>query len=173
MSMYTKAKKGFTLVELILYLAILAILLPITAFLLLNLQEGAVKARAIRTVSQNGRFAFAQMQLAVRNADTITSPSVGATSSSLVLVTDDPATNPTSFFVSGTRLMIQEGSSASAVLTELGVQITDLQFQNVSPTGTSGTLRMQFSVSPTSASGNPAYTAGQQFWGTSAIRKRL
>ena len=93
--------RGFTLIELLLYTSIVgSLLLAITGFFGLVL-ESRVKNQTIIEVDQQGMAALERITQTIRNASSITSPSTGATGSSLTLAMPTAGINPTIFDISG------------------------------------------------------------------------
>ena len=102
-------KKGFTLVELILYVAIGSIvLLVITSFFQTNLSSRA-KIKAISEVDQQGTQIMQTIVQTILNAEDINSPSIGTSASSLSLDVVEVANNPTIFNNISTYIYLSEG----------------------------------------------------------------
>lgn len=123
-----KAQAGFTLMELLLYSAILGVIsLALVGFLgeiyryYYNVQ---FKAR----VSQNLRFVSQIIEQAVRQAQKINS----ASGSTLSLAMNDSSKNPTVFGLENGRIYKQEGSGAKQYLTAQNVEVTNLDFSYLS-----------------------------------------
>ncbi|MBT6067808.1 prepilin-type N-terminal cleavage/methylation domain-containing protein, partial [bacterium] len=88
-------KKGFTLVELILYVAIGSIiLLIITSFFQTNLSSRA-KVKSITEVDQQGAYLMQTITQTIVNAEAINSPSIGTSATTLSLDVVDVADDPT------------------------------------------------------------------------------
>src|SRR3989344_8835546 len=83
--------KGFTLIELILYIAIVGIFISGAILFAWDIIYGRVRSNAQQQVSQNLRLAGKRMIYEIRNASDVNSISA----SSLSLALTDPARNPT------------------------------------------------------------------------------
>lgn len=61
-----QTKLGFTLIELIIYIAIVAIILAISSDFAWNIIQGDIKTTSLREVQQNGRFSMEKITRAIR-----------------------------------------------------------------------------------------------------------
>ena len=81
-----KKEKGFSLLELLIYIALLSILMTVIAGVFISVNRGRGQAEAVSEVNSNLRFAFEKISQDLRFADSVTTPSsAGATSTSLVV----------------------------------------------------------------------------------------
>jgi len=133
-------QKGFTLIELILYIAIISIFITGTILFAWDIIHASVKSDTHREVSQNLRLASMRIAHEIRNASGInSSPSLPG--SSISLTNTDPLKNPTIIDVSSGRIRIGQGNSGSCpssspcFLTSNNVTVTSLQFTDLSSAG--------------------------------------
>jgi hypothetical protein len=97
-------QKGYTLIELLLYVAIIGgLLISVTMFYGVTL-NARVKSQSISEVEQQGALALDYITQTIRNATSITAPAAGATGSSLTLVVPTGVLSPTTFNTPGTVL---------------------------------------------------------------------
>jgi Tfp pilus assembly protein PilW len=137
---------GFTLIELVIYIAILSlVLVSITGFFL-NTTAGNMKESSYQEVQQNGRFVMTKITQETKKAIGINSPAAGSSNNSLSLVMSDQNLNPTIFDLSGGKIRITQGSSAPIELTTDQVVVNSLQFTNLSYSGTPGTVRAEINM---------------------------
>jgi len=108
-----QSERGFTLVEVLLYLAISSIILGIISFFVFMMLETRVKNQTILEVEQQGLFVMQTISRTIRNAESINSPSVGASADSLSLSVFDALDNPTIFDVAGGSIRVKEGAFAN------------------------------------------------------------
>ncbi|MFA4954787.1 MAG: type II secretion system protein [Patescibacteria group bacterium] len=163
-------QNGFTLIEYLIYVAIVAIFLLSATVIMLVLMSGKSRIEAVEEVERNGRAAMQTIMTRTINASSVTLPAAGTTSSFLIIV----ASGTTSTF--GVRdgvLEIKEGASASSSLTSSGVTISDLVFRNLALAGDPATIHLEFTVSSTNPSANPDFDYGQIYRGSAAIRTSL
>lgn len=129
---------GFTLVEMILYIAIVSIFMTGLVYFTWDVIYGRVKSFVHQEVNQNTRFASKRILFEIKNASGVNVISA----SSISLGTADPARNPTVIDVSGGRIRIGYGNSGNCptsnpcYLTSNRVNssllFTDLSFGNSS-----------------------------------------
>ncbi|MBI4252913.1 type II secretion system protein [Candidatus Uhrbacteria bacterium] len=165
------AKRGFTLVELLLYVGILATLMLVTSLLLSAILQARVKSQTIAEVEQQGAQAMHVITQTLRNADGINSPGQGLGAASLSVNTYTLANNPTLFDLSGGIVRITEGAGQATPLTNTRVTVSSLSFQNFSRSSTPGTIRIQFIVSAVNASGSNEYDFQKTFIGSASLRQ--
>ncbi len=156
-------QKGFTLIELLLYVSIVgAMVLSVSAFLPL-LMQSRVKNQTIAEIEQQGVQVIQIITHTVRNTGSINSPSTGNSAASLSIDT-------TVFDLSGGMIRITEGAGSPVSLTNTRVTASNLTFQNLSRTGTSGTIRIQFTLTHLNPSGRNEYDYNKTFYGTATLR---
>lgn len=163
-------RNGFTLPEFLIYIAIVgALLLASTDILLTVLRENA-KWQAISEVNDHVRIALDRISLAIRNADSITSPLPSATSSRLQLAMANATINPTVFSLSNGAVQLKEGSAATTTLTTNDV-VVGLTFQNLTTTGTQGTIGIVITVQAVASGTQTEYQFVQTASTTASIRR--
>jgi prepilin-type N-terminal cleavage/methylation domain-containing protein len=165
-------KNGFTLIEFIIYIGIVAIILVVAGGVSLNVLLGRAKLTAIEEVSQNARFVSERIASTVRNASAINSPATTTTASLLSLKTADANSNPTLFDLSSNAVVMQEGSVATSTLTSSDVEVTSLQFTTITKTGAPGTIRMVMTIKSTNPDNLAEFDFEETFYTTANIRKK-
>ena len=161
---------GFTLIELLLYVSIVGVMIvSVSAFLPL-LMQSRVKNQTISEVEQQGVSVMQIATQTIRNSTGIISPGQGVSTSSLSLSASDSAKNPTVFDLSSGVMRITEGSGSPASLTNARVVVSGLTFQNLSRTGTKGTVRIQFTISHVNPEGRQEYNFSKTFYVSSTLR---
>jgi len=93
--------QGFTLIELLLYVGIASIILIVTTLFLGVLLESRVKNQAISEIEQQGLQLMQIITQTTRNAENISSPTAGNSSSTLSLDVINTSKDPTVFDLSG------------------------------------------------------------------------
>lgn len=159
---FRAARRGFTLIELIIYLTLVSIFLSGAIFFAWDIIYGRVKSQIQQEVSQNLRLASQRISFEIRNAAGINTLS----GSSLSLEMSNPSRDPTVFDVSAGRLRIGYGSTgpcpvtAPCNLTSNQVRVTGLSFTDLS--SDSESININFTI--TLESNNPS---GRQEWNRS------
>jgi prepilin-type N-terminal cleavage/methylation domain-containing protein len=151
--------QGFTLIELVVYIAIVSgILVLITGFLW-NVIFGNIKESSYREVQQNARFALMRMAQEIRKATNINSPLPGGSDTSISLTMADATLDPTVFDISQGRLRITQGTSSPQEITTDSTIVKNIQFTNLSYPGTAGTVRIEIEIANSGLSNLPEYQA--------------
>ena len=163
-------KKGFTLVEMLLYLAILSIVvLTFSSFMFLS-YTSRIKAAVIAEVEQQGNQTMSLITQNIRNASSITSPSPGSTSNVLTLTEYTGSLSPTTFDQSVGVMRIREGTSAAVNIISNRVTTPSLSFQNLSRSGTPGVVQIKFTLTYINSSGRGEYSYSKTFTSTASLR---
>ncbi len=163
-------QRGYTLIDLLMYIAIVgSLLIAVTMFAALS-TESRVKNQSVSEVNSQGSAAMDYMTQAVRNADTISAPVAGATASSLTVTVPTSSLSPTIFDLSGGALRVKEGTAAAIALTNSKVQISALNFKNLTRPSTPGIVQISFVVSRTNPNGKNEYDYQKTFTSSIALR---
>lgn len=120
-------KQGFTLIELIIYIAIFAVVL--TAFMGVFLQVLRIQNRQVAAteVINQSQFLMQRIQQLVRQADAI-NITAGQTTSTLALAFASSSLNPTTVRLVNGRAMLKQGSGAELELSSSKVVVNQLNF---------------------------------------------
>lgn len=126
-----KNKKGFTLVEIIIYLGILGMI--VVGFISFSLAISNVKNKIYVTQAVNSalRSAFDLISQKTKEAETISLPASGDTGSELRLVRSDGGADWI-FTLAGGVLYLGTDISTPIAITNSEVEISDLVFSNLS-----------------------------------------
>lgn len=122
------AKKGFTLIEVIVYTAILAIVLGFSLLALFELRDSASANRSRTAVSSEGNFVMQKISWALAGATVISDPAIGATSSRLSVDKYGFAGNPVVIEADDGAVFLSRGSADPLPLTTGNVSVDSLVF---------------------------------------------
>jgi len=166
-----RSHKGFTLVEMVLYVAVCSILLVTISVFLSFLLGARVRSQAMTEVNQQGFQVMSLITQTIRNGRSIEVPSIGSSTSTMSLTTSNTLLNPTLFYVSSTTLYIQEASKASVALTNSRVRVSGLTFQNVSSgSSTEKIMRISYTIEYLNPEGRSEYSFIKTFSGSATLR---
>ena len=169
LSLISAREDGFSLIELLLYVAIVsALLLSIVGFYAITL-DARVKNQAIDEVNQQGVYAMDQITQSIRNSTSITLPTSAGSGPLLTLVEPTSLLSPTSYSLSGGVLQVQEGLNSPVSLTNSHVTINSFTAKNLSRPGTNGIIQVSFVVSINNATGRSAYDYSQTFTSSAEV----
>lgn len=164
-------QKGFTLLELLLYIATSAAMLLIISGFLSVLLRARIKNQTMAEVEGQGQAVMQIITQTARNSSSINTPAQGASAASISFGTYTPANNPTVFDVVDGVLRIKEGAGAAVALTNSRVSVSGVSFQNLSRTGSPGTVRVQFTLTRINLGGRNEYEYAKTFTGSASLRQ--
>lgn len=163
--------KGLTLIEILLYVVIVATILFAVSIFLSALLQSRIKNQTIAEVEQQGAQLMQLITQTARNAESIASPAQGLSTSSLTLNVIATTSDPTIFDLSSGVIRITEGTSSAVSLTNSRVTASGLTFQNLSRTNTPGTIRIQFTLTHINPEGKNEYNFSKTFTGSATLRQ--
>jgi prepilin-type N-terminal cleavage/methylation domain-containing protein len=163
-------RPGFTLVETMIAIALMAILALAATSLLTGILNAERQSRIISEVEAQGSYAMYQFAQSARNTTSIVTPAVGASATSTRLVSGVAGENPTYFDVSGGVLVQKRGAAATTTLTSNTVTVSSLSFQNITAGTTKGAIRMALTLSYTNPTGDARLAYSQTFYTTVTLR---
>lgn len=164
--------KGFTLIEVMLYVAIASTMLFVVVQFLHTLVAGRIHQHVIAEVEFEGAQTLTRVLQTTRNAEVLNTPAVGGTGTTLSVDTYVVGNNPTTFYVAGGVLYTTEGSSAPKALTSNVVTVSDFAVTNATAAGSAGIARVVYTLTYTNPENRPEYTYQKTFIGSAALRKQ-
>ena len=165
-----KSGAGFTLIELLLYIGLSsAMLLTVSIFLSVILQS-RVDNQVVSEVEQQGWQVMNIITQTIRNSEVINSPMAGSSASQLSLNVSDISLSPTIFSLSGTAILMAEGSNLPVNLTSSRIESSNLNFDNLSITNTPGTVRITFTLKHINPENKKEYDYTKTFYGSASLR---
>jgi type II secretory pathway pseudopilin PulG len=135
----SKMRKGFTYIELILYVAIVIIVLAALVPFAWNVIEGGVKSTTEQEVFSNAQYISERLKYEIRNASGINS----VTPTQISLSVASSSANPTVISLSSGNLTITQGSGSAQLLNSQNTTISSLNFTNYTSADTK-TKNIQF-----------------------------
>ena len=137
--------RGFTLVEIILYMTIVSVLFVVVIQYWNGLVGNAVRIRLEQDAQDSSRFVVETIGGYVRKSIGIQSPSAGATGTVLQLAMPDAADDPTIIDVSNGVLRVTEGNEGPFEMIPEKVEVTEIEFSNLTAsTSTPGVIQINF-----------------------------
>lgn len=168
------SRKGFSLVEMLIYAAILAVVSIFIVNSILMITKSFNNYRAWRNVNAAGEAAMERMAREIKLADSINAGTsvFDSNPGRLSLNTIDPDTETATtieFYASGNILMVKEGVQSGVVLTPSGVELTNIIFREVavSTNTKSKAIRIEMEI----RSGTGSYQKTARFYDTAILRR--
>ena len=118
--------KGFTLLETILYIALLGILMSSVLLCVFTLSQNADRFETKNTASDEGAFVIAKLQWVIGNAASVVAPTGYGTS---LTVIENDGTQIDVRLLKGVIEIRRGGSSSFVALTSSNISVTTLGFQ--------------------------------------------
>lgn len=169
---FFKNTKGFTLVEMVLYVSICSLFLLVLSTFLTYLLGARIRSQTIAEVNQQGFQVMHRLTSTIRNGRSIEVPGLGSSSSTLAVTTGVPLVDPTMFYASSGVMTIREASNNPVPLTNSRVVLSNLVFQNVSSSSSSDKIiRISFTLSHINLGGREEYTFIKNFSGSATLRQ--
>jgi len=165
-----KYNRGFSIVEVLVYLLIASVLLSMVLALYFGLAHARMRQQSVAEVETQGLLLMHTILQSVRNAHSITAPAAASSASALTLDPYATSTKPLVFTISNGVVYASEGVSAPVALTNSQIVVSGLTFQNVSRPGTKGSLKVQFTASHASTT---RYSSQYEktFYGSGTVRR--
>ncbi len=125
-----KANHGFTLIEFLIYLALVSVVVTSLILWVLSLTGVRNKNYAVGEVTANRQFILSILTREVKQAEAIIAPAAGATGATLEL--DRPGALPNAIFrVVDGRLYFEVAGNPPLAVSSRQVEIADLMFRNL------------------------------------------
>lgn len=162
-------KRGYTLAEMIVYVALIAILFGALASTVAQISQSERRARAFLDINSAAVSAFSRFSRDIRRAsaiDTVNS-TLGASNGKLALIirNTDGTSSSTVFYLSdGTVQVTEDGASAGSVTSD-NMQVSNLTFWKFALSSTTA-VRIEMTLAPDSSTTVPALN----FYGTYVLR---
>lgn len=165
-------KNGFSMMEMIIYIAILVLILVVVVNILFSIISSQKKFKTARSVENSAAYTLERINREVRDAVSIdTAGSVfGTNPGTLKLNTVDANGNPRTveFFVSSGAVRIKENSVDLGGLTQADGRVTNLVFTRITNTH-SDSVRTELRVE----SGTSTNYRVENFYATTILRGSL
>lgn len=136
-------KRGFTLVEIILYMALLSVFLITLVDILVSVLDVQLESQATSAVDIDSRFISSRLNYDILRASSISTPAnLGDTANSLVVVIG--GVNYT-YSLSGGNLVLNDSSTADN-LNSSQSSVTSISFQKLGSAGGKETVRVVYTL---------------------------
>ncbi len=169
-------RTGFTLLELIVYLAIISVIAVSFTSYTISITNTRTKTYVAQEVHANARAALETMSQRIQAATgvNIGASTFGVDPGVLSLIMADATKNPTILDLTANdgRLRIKEGSAGAVELTSNEVSVTNLVFTNLTPAGVPReNIRIQMTMQYNNPGSNVHYSYSKAFQTTVSVRQ--
>ncbi len=169
--MSLKQQRGFTLIELVLYIAIISGFLVTTIFFAMRVVEGGQKARAEAEVQQNLRIAMERINRETRSAlDLNAGSSTFDSNPSVISLAGGAGEDPIVFSVNGGILQLSKGASGPYNVTTNDVEVTNFVVHDLSVSNRTKVIQIEMTVRYAAAADSVYYDFDSSARSTIVIR---
>ena len=128
--------KGFTLVEILLYFAIISVILFAIMSFSLQILDLAQKSTNLKEIQTNMDYIGNKITYTIKSAESV--DAVNSTfdndTGKLSLITTDPSDSPTSFYVQNEEIFIKQGSASAVKVSSDLISCPQLRFSRITST---------------------------------------
>lgn len=136
-------KKGFTLIEVVLYMGLFAIFMVVMTNIYVSVLSIRLESESISAVEQDGNVILARLIYDINQASSVTTPgSLGTQSSSLAMVIN--STNYT-YALSGGNMVLTAGANSGAI-NSYNTTISNFSVLRLGNVGGKHSLQLSFTV---------------------------
>ena len=160
---------GFTLIETIIYIAIIILVLSSLTSFSSNISNNREKIYVLETVHDNARVIMEEVNKKVHFASDVVSPAPGA--SSTVLVVSTPAGNITFSLNEEGSLKMKPDSVATSTVNSKKTVVSNLVFTNLAAPGRRDSIKTEFDIAYFVTDGGVIYTYSQHLQAIANILK--
>jgi len=161
-----KKVSGFTLIEIIIYGALVTMIIGALVLTSVNILGARARITAMEEVSHNARFALERIMSEIRG-----SQAIETVSGSQLKITNIDG-DPVEFNLTEGVIKMSRGEGATRFsLTGSSVNVSSLQFSDVSYEDTSGAIRIEMTVEFANPLGRPEWDFQRTFYATENLRK--
>ena len=160
-------RKAFSLLEMLLYISIMSVVIVVASALFSMLIEGRQRNQALVEVQQQGNFILDTFSTTLKNSRNI----LNITSNSLTFETYDEQLNPVIISESEGIISISYAGGTSSALNTDSVLVNDFTIIDVSNSHTTGSVKLEFSISYNTSSQRNVLSVTESFTTTASIRR--
>jgi prepilin-type N-terminal cleavage/methylation domain-containing protein len=165
-----KHQKGFTLIEMLIYVAIFSVVMGALVTFIQLISQSRVRSQAVLEVNDQGAEISRVITQTLRNSISINIPATSTSASSLSVRTILASTTPTTFTVVSGILYKTEGANSPVALNNSRVVVSNLNFSNLSKFNSFGSVRTSFALATVSSSSQPQYNYSVTFYATGTLK---
>lgn len=171
MNKNNQKKRGFTLVEFLLYSIIVTTIIGALTTIGINIMKVRTKVGSTEEVNYNGKMILNEIMNYVRKAESITYPLQGEEGYYLTLEMPLGEDTPISFTSDAeSNILVQIGTEDPAIMNSGFVSIEEMKFSNVSYLDSPETLKMEIIVAYRNPTEREEYSFQKTFYSAENIR---
>ncbi|HSX09693.1 MAG TPA: prepilin-type N-terminal cleavage/methylation domain-containing protein [Candidatus Saccharimonadales bacterium] len=141
-----KDTKGFTLIELVIYVGILGLLLGVMSSIFSAIVDVQLESTSTSGVNQDGRYLLSKLLYDLKNSSAILVPANPGTQSSTMQLTINSINYTYSVNSGGNLQVVNNSTSETNVLNSYDTSVSGLTFTRVGNGGTSDDVRVTYTL---------------------------
>ena len=138
--------KGFTLIEVLIYSALIAMIISGSLIAVYQIIEGSDSIQNKIIMEQEANFLLSKIRWALTGATAINIPTIGLASSTLSINKANYSENPIVFDLNSNNLRIKQGSGNPAILNNQNIAINNLIFEHLTASAAPEGLKISLTV---------------------------
>lgn len=166
----TNSNSGFTLIESVLYISLMAIFIAVLGAISVRVYDNDTSLVLREEILYSGRFAMAQIFRNIQDSTLVNVPIAGATSSTLSLKINETEFSPTVFNLEEGVIYIKKGQSDSVAITSSKVEVQDIKFTNLTSLGETNSIKFEITLRPRNSDGTIHSEISETFYSGVTIR---
>lgn len=167
-----KIKKGFTLVEVLLYISLVSMVMLVIAAFFGTLIETQNKSRATQEVDQNATQINQYLSLLLRNATSITSPDpAGTITNSITFDSNLASSNPVVIDLSAGKIRITEGAGSPIELNGDNTTASGLEFKNLTASSGDTSIKFEYVLTYNNPDNRQSLEYSSTYYGSGTLRE--
>lgn len=139
-------KKGFTLIEILIYLALVSLIATIAMAAIYPLIDNYYRSQARLDIEGEVNFLMRKINWALMGADSINQPTANNTSTALSINKEGFPQNPIAFDVSSGDFRISLAGAEPIVLNNVNVKIEKAEFEHIFQSGLPSLIGIELSI---------------------------
>ncbi len=139
-------KKGFTLIEILIYLALVSLITTIAIASVYPLIDNYYRNQARLDIEGEVNFLMRKINWALMGAYLINQPTAGSTSTTLSINKEGFSQNPIAFDVNNGDFRISLAGAGPIVLNNVNVKIEKAEFEHISQSGLPALVGIELSI---------------------------
>ncbi|MBI3380277.1 hypothetical protein HY029_05995 [Candidatus Gottesmanbacteria bacterium] len=143
MAKLLKKNFGFSIIEIIIYIGMLSVFIVVLTNIFISTIDIKLESESIAGIEQDGRYLIAKLAYDINRAQSITSPSLGATGNTLQITVN--GVNET-FTLTNGKIQITKNSSTDD-LNGYDSLVSNLTFQRLGNVSGKNNVKISFTIS--------------------------
>ena len=137
-----KLHKGFSLVEILVYMGLMSIFLLVLLSIFTDTLNTKLASESTSALDQDSRYILSRLTYDINNADSIVAPATGSSGTTLSIVKDGVGMTYSSS--SGNFVLTSAGTTMN--LNSLDTSLDNLNFQNVGAPGAKSMMQVSYTL---------------------------